>query len=412
MIPRRAYRDAGALALAAALLTPGCSEADETPPPTASATATVSAPTPSAAPTASASAEPAWVPPWETTPPPDAWGEEQRWKGTLAEQNAHMLDQMEHALGITKAQREELEAIFTASERAGQGNPAVAKHKKTVAECRQMLADEKVDYDDPASDTICRDRYMAPVYDPETQKAEDATVCVDRFEFPNIPCTYPVTWVRANEAAAMCEAVGKRLCDAHEWEDACHGALRAPEEAYNYGLVDRFDRDDAVKRMRTQQNIKNHEDRRWAYGPKYQEKVCATGSWKSKDCGVGWRNCGTNTYPSGFFPGCKSPLGVYDQHGNAAEHMNLPLKPDQLSATPDGVYGQTEMKGSWFIFDEVKAHEDYCRWRAPFWHGTRVMNEKSHRNYHLGFRCCKTVGPGGEGPGREAESDGGGESNE
>ena len=50
--------------------------------------------------------------------------------------------------------------------------------------------------------------------------------------------------------------------------------------------------------------------------------------------------------------------------------------------------GYTEMKGSWFIFDTYRAHEDWCRWRAPFWHGTRVMDEHSHANYHLGFRCC------------------------
>jgi hypothetical protein len=51
------------------------------------------------------------------------------------------------------------------------------------------------------------------------------------------------------------------------------------------------------------------------------------------------------------------------------------------------------MKGSWFVFDQIKAHEDHCRWRAPYWHGTRVMNPKSHRNYHLGFRCCDTIKP-------------------
>jgi hypothetical protein len=49
------------------------------------------------------------------------------------------------------------------------------------------------------------------------------------------------------------------------------------------------------------------------------------------------------------------------------------------------------MKGSWFIFDTYRAHEDWCRWRAPFWHGTRVMDEHSHANYHLGFRCCSTL---------------------
>jgi hypothetical protein len=37
-----------------------------------------------------------------------------------------------------------------------------------------------------------------------------------------------------------------------------------------------------------------------------------------------------------------------------------------------------EMKGSWFIFNTYRAHDDWCRWRVPFWHGTRVMDEKSH----------------------------------
>jgi hypothetical protein len=51
--------------------------------------------------------------------------------------------------------------------------------------------------------------------------------------------------------------------------------------------------------------------------------------------------------------------------------------------------GVTEMKGSWFIWDTIRAHEHWSRWRAPFWHGTRVMSESSHRNYHLGFRCFR-----------------------
>jgi hypothetical protein len=85
-----------------------------------------------------------------------------------------------------------------------------------------------------------------------------------------------------------------------------------------------------------------------------------------------------------------SPFGVYDQHGNAAEHMSLPLAPRELAR--DHAYGWTEMKGSWFIFASYEAHEDDCRWRAPNWHGSRVLDASSHSNYHLGFRCCKDIG--------------------
>jgi hypothetical protein len=71
--------------------------------------------------------------------------------------------------------------------------------------------------------------------------------------------------------------------------------------------------------------------------------------------------------------------------------MNLPLNESQMSSRGSQSLGYTEMKGSWFIFDAYRAHEDWCRWRAPFWHGSRVMDPQSHSNYHLGFRCCKTI---------------------
>jgi len=74
---------------------------------------------------------------------------------------------------------------------------------------------------------------MVPIYDPGAgETASTAKVCIDQFEFPDIPCEYPVVHVRANEAAEICAAVGKRLCDAHEWEGACAGTgLSRPGQA-------------------------------------------------------------------------------------------------------------------------------------------------------------------------------------
>ena len=37
----------------------------------------------------------------------------------------------------------------------------------------------------------------------------------------------------------------------------------------------------------------------------------------------------------------------------------------------------------------LEAHLDDCRWREPSWHESKVNDPNSHRNYHLGFRCCK-----------------------
>jgi formylglycine-generating enzyme required for sulfatase activity len=219
-----------------------------------------------------------------------------------------------------------------------------------------------------------------PLYDPGAgERAEQAKVCIDQYEYPNIPCEYPLIYARADEALALCQAVGKRLCDAHEWEGGCAGALKPADQEYTWG------------ERRLQQEYLHNKDREivWAYGKTKDHTKCATGSKKSPKCFASGWECGSNTYPAGAFLECKSTLGVYDQHGNAAEHMNLPLVPEELGSR--GGSGDTEMKGSWFVFGKGEAHEDDCRWRALAWHRSKVKDENSHRNYHLGFRCCRDL---------------------
>ncbi|MEM9071500.1 MAG: SUMF1/EgtB/PvdO family nonheme iron enzyme, partial [Myxococcota bacterium] len=46
---------------------------------------------------------------------------------------------------------------------------------------------------------------------------------IDRLPYPNDPDQSPRTHVTANEAAALCDAEGKRLCSELEWERACKG---------------------------------------------------------------------------------------------------------------------------------------------------------------------------------------------
>ena len=308
----------------------------------------------------------------------------------LAQQNELLFRELQAVHGLTDRQMTDLRAIFAGSGVIGQGNPVITEHPVTPEQCRAKLAGQAVDYDNQTFEKICDDNYMAPLYDPAHERPEDAKVCIDQFEFPDIPCTYPVVWVRAREAAEICEAIGKRLCDAHEWEGACAGALEPPD--YRFDLAQGLSPNAAVERMRKVHNQADAPTKTWSYGPSYQKGVCAAASHKSPTCdGGGWSKCGSNTYPTGDFPGCHSPLQVYDLNGNAAEHMNLPLSEDQMASRGSTTLGYTEMKGSWFIFDSYRAHEDWCRWRAPYWHGSRVMDPKSHANYHLGFRCCKSL---------------------
>ena len=309
---------------------------------------------------------------------------------TLRENNEALLEELRDVQGLSAAQMDSVRKIFQASGYIGQGNPAVTRHPMTPEQCRQKLEQSAVTYGNSQFEKLCGAKYMAPLYNPAEEQPEAARACIDQFEFPDIPCVYPVVWVRAREAALLCEAVGKRLCDAHEWEGACAGALLPPD--YRFDLAKGVAPNIAVERMRQAHNRVYGEHKVWAYGTHYEKGVCAASSVKTPGCNGGsWTGCGSNTFPSGSFPACRSTLGVYDLHGNAAEHMNLPLNEGQMASRGSKELGYTEMKGSWFIFDTYYAHPDWCRWRAPFWHGSRVMDPASHHNYHLGFRCCKTI---------------------
>ncbi|HAM51771.1 MAG TPA: hypothetical protein DCP92_14210 [Nitrospiraceae bacterium] len=309
---------------------------------------------------------------------------------SLKERNEVLFKQLQQVDGLSDEQIESIRAIFRSSGYAGQGDPAITEHPMTPQECQEKLDRLAVKYDNATFEKICGAKYMAPLYDPSTEKAENAKACIDQFEFPDIPCVYPVVWVRAREAALICEAMGKRICDAHEWEGACAGALLPPD--YRFDLAKGVSSNVAIARMRAAHNREYGTHKVWAYGDHYEKGICATSSHKTPGCNGGsWTGCGSNTFPSGSFPGCVSKLGVYDLEGNAAEHMNLPLNESQMASRGSTELGYTEMKGSWFVFDTYYAHPDWCRWRAPFWHGTKVMDTHSHENYHLGFRCCKTI---------------------
>jgi len=309
---------------------------------------------------------------------------------SLKEQNERLFEQLKLVRALTSDQIASLRKIFEGSKILGQGNPDVTRHSVSVEACKAKLSEQSIRYENPRFEKICGAKYMAPLYDPATQKPEDAKACIDQFEFPNIPCAYPVVWVKAREAAQICEAVGERLVDAHEWEGACQGRLQPPD--YRFDLAQGLSPSAGLSRMRYAHNLAVAKEKVWSYGPAYKQGICATSGQKSPGCNGGsWTGCGSNTFPAGDFPACHSALDVYDLNGNAAEHMNLPLNASQLSSRGSKELGYTEMKGSWFIFDAYRAHEDWCRWRAPFWHGSRVMDTDSHSNYHLGFRCAKTL---------------------
>jgi hypothetical protein len=305
-------------------------------------------------------------------------GTDREGQAELLAQREELVRVMADELDLSGGQLEQVRKIFARSTVLGQGNPRISVHPLTREECRAARASAPAL---PLDAARCGAPNMVPIYDPEAgESARDARVCIDQFEFPDVPCEYPVVHVSAREAVLLCEAVGKRICDAHEWEGACAGAVRHPDREYAWGK----------SRAEMQWLHNEQRDVVWSYGPTKDQGLCGTGSTKTPGCpGSGYNFCGSNTYPAGSFPACVSRFGVYDLHGNVAEHMNLPLRQEELASR--GGYGRTEMKGGWFIFASLEAHPDDCRWRAPDWHGSRITDVASHGNYHLGFRCCKSL---------------------
>jgi hypothetical protein len=251
-----------------------------------------------------------------------------------------------------------------------QGNPALAHHAISREQCLAGLKD--IVLQTPEQRAICGEDNMVPIYrhgDPHRAKT-----CIDVFEFPNKACELPFVWIAPVQAQAVCELQGKRLCAQEEWTDACR---RDPEG-----------KDDSV----------------YAYGDEMDLSVCNTNKppreldgpkCEPDSARTAWSTCGTNTEPTGSFPKCRSRLGVFDQHGNVAEIMTR-YDPEEEKTV-------SQLKGSAFFYVDVarkhnerppkdathETYPDHCAY-DPRWH-VEPMDNAWHVNYHLGFRCCKTV---------------------
>ncbi|MFQ5439248.1 MAG: hypothetical protein ACE5DK_10525, partial [Paracoccaceae bacterium] len=195
--------------------------------------------------------------------------------GSLAQQNAALLANIKRVHGLSDAQMARIRQIFAKSGIIGQGNPAITRHPMTEAQCRQRRGGSTTRHSG-----VCGAPNMVPLYDPKTQSPASARVCIDQYEFPDIACAYPVVWTKASEAAAICEAMGKRLCDAHEWEGACQGVLGPAD--YRFDLAG-----GGAAAMRSAHNAKYASSNRWSYGPAYKRGVCGANSTKTPGCNGG-----------------------------------------------------------------------------------------------------------------------------
>lgn len=248
--------------------------------------------------------------------------------------------------------------------RMNQGNKAIARHSISKASCLAGL--EGIVLQTPDARAKCGAENMVPVW----LKGKDAWFCIDIFEFPNKACELPFVWTAPTHAKKLCELQGKRLCAQTEWNIACRGD---PEGGH---------------------------DSRYAYGNTLDLDICHTNLRHRQPCNpisakTAFDTCTTDTEPSGSFPKCRSRFGVFDQHGNVAEVM--------MRREGDQVF--TQLKGSAWFYTELarepdkpvpesttskaSAYPDHCNF-DPRWHVEPIENAH-HVNYHLGFRCCKSI---------------------
>lgn len=249
-----------------------------------------------------------------------------------------------------------------------QGNKEIAQHSISREQCLKGL--EGIVIQTPEQREKCGGHEnMVPVW----VKGKEPWFCIDVFEFPNKACELPFVWVPPTRAKAICELQGKRLCSQIEWQIACRG-----------------DPDGGP-------------DRRYAYGDRLDLEICHTNlkhrtppTCSARDAKTAWNTCATDTEPSGSFPKCRSRFGVFDQHGNVAEIM---MRRESDSRVV------TQLKGSaWFYVELARepgepipastpnkagAYPDHCNF-DPRWH-VEPIDAALHVNYHLGFRCCKSI---------------------
>jgi len=148
--------------------------------------------------------------------------------------------------------------------------------------------------------------------------------CMDRYEAPNVAGKPPMVAQSAEDGASWCKARGKRLCAEWEWEWACNNA---GEPCNN--------------------------DKMWL---EWDRKTVGTPSEIQRL----WQGS-----PSGAYPECRTPSGIYDLRGNVEEWVVS--EPGR-----DWSYG---LKGGWW------AKVTPC-------HKTNDAHEPSFRFYQTGFRCC------------------------
>lgn len=193
---------------------------------------------------------------------------------------------------------------------------------------------------------------------PDDMVHVSASVCIDRYPWPNIEGEKPqlglsaipededVAKGRVMDAESLCASVGKRLCTASEWTRACRGPGGSK---YPWGEELPF------------------------YIPGSNMGICNYDKWfRPYDEGKVFRRDPKHmayldqSEPAGSRPECVSPSGAHDMIGNVEQWVRC-----------DGKHGYCLMGRYWA---DPKSCENKITAHAPKWHW-----------YTTSGRCCLDI---------------------
>ncbi len=200
-----------------------------------------------------------------------------------------------------------------------------------AAPTADALTAEQISADADARLQQARAGSSTAAYDPSDEVEVAPGLFMDVFEYPNRSGEIPRTAVTWTEAQDLCDAAGKRLCSAYEWEHACAGPA---------GLS-------------------------MPYGDRYVEGACAISADARPRSGQAYA--------------CVSATGVQDLVGSAWEWTSSRLQARALGTARGEVLH--EIRGGSWRTDPVKG---VCR---PFDGYPVAPADAAFPD--LGFRCCR-----------------------
>jgi formylglycine-generating enzyme len=205
--------------------------------------------------------------------------------------------------------------------------------------------------------TYCMDRWEDYVVEIDAQGLEQAHSPYDVVDGLNVraktaPGVVPQGYISQVQAAQACSSAGKRLCSADEFHLACEGP--DPDNWYPYG---------------GETHIAGYcNEGKGSMVPVYYGSDPQT--WTYADFNDPRLNqIAGGLAPTGTYPHCESPWGLFDCVGNLHEWGSDPADANGHGRFRGGFYGDAEVNGHGCLY-VTSAHE------------------LAYHDYSTGFRCC------------------------